>query len=143
MPKTPRKRKKPTEVIDTLAKDPKPILQNEKGHFIKGTGRGPGRMFPSGKSAAPSKEYFLKLRDYRSAIASEISPEDLRAVMRNMIELASSTNMQCVQAARFVYSYAIGEPVRYDFEKLDKEMQADVEKIFDVIPMEKLIELAR
>lgn len=137
-------KKKNTVVVETISKEPN-IVRDNKGKFAKGNVTRTAIASKRGKSAlSPTREFFIRLKDYRAAMQQEITPEDMREIMRHMIETACTDGARdAVPAARFVYSYAIGEAVRYDFEKLDKEMQQDMEKVFDVIPMEKLIELAR
>lgn len=96
--------------------------------------------FTVGNPGGSGSNFFKRIHEYRKAIYSAATPNDLFDVMKSMIEKAK---MGDVLAARFVYAYSVGEPLRYDQEKLDAATKEELEKVLDVIPMEKLIALAK
>jgi hypothetical protein len=69
--------------------------RDAKGRFVMGNAGGPGNPFARQVAAL------------RQALINAITPEDIQAVARALIQRAAEGN---VQAAKLLFSYAIGKP---------------------------------
>ncbi len=85
------------------------------------SGRGTDGRFLTGNKAARGNPHARRVAELRSAALEEVSPDDMRKIIRKLIELAIDGD---VAAAREVLSRTLGAPIEVDL----LERLADLEE---------------
>ena len=70
-------------------------------------GRNGNGTFSKGNTFGQGNPHFRKVAGLRTALLSAISEEDIAAIIQQMITAAKAGD---IQAAKFVLSYAVGQP---------------------------------
>ena len=74
-------------------------------------GRDSDGRFGTGNRGGPGNPHAAQVSRLRSAMLAEVRPEDMRKIIRRLIELAKEGN---VQAIREVLLRTVGKPVEHD-----------------------------
>jgi hypothetical protein len=90
-----------------------PNGRDTRGRFAKGNGGGPGN--PHARAAA----------QFRATIFEAVKPEDLRAVVEKVVELAKGGDLM---AAKLLFDRTVGPPVEVDLIERIERMEAAVER---------------
>jgi hypothetical protein len=81
------------------------------------SGRAPGGRFAPGNSGGPGNPHAAAVGRLRAAMLAAVSPEDVAAIVRQLVELAKGGS---VPAIREVLDRTVGKPVEVDLiERLE------------------------
>lgn len=90
-----------------------------------GNGRGAGGRFAKGNPGGPGNPHARKVAQLRSALLRAVSPDDVQAVARKLVEQAKSGD---VQAARVLLDRLFGPAIPVDVVErlcqIEKSMEA-------------------
>jgi hypothetical protein len=86
------------------------------------TGRGSDGRFAPGNAGGPGNLYAARVGELRGALLDAVTPEDLRAVVRALVDAAKGGD---VTAAKVLFERVLGRPLEADIlERLEAVEQA-------------------
>jgi hypothetical protein len=81
-------------------------------------GRDARGRFAKGNTGGPGNPYAAAAAQFRAAIFAAVTAEDVRAIVKKMVELAKAGDLV---AARLIFDRTVGPPVELDLlERLEK-----------------------
>jgi len=88
---------------------------------IGANGRGPDGRFRKGNPGGPGNPHARQVARLRAALLEAITPEDIAAVVRAMIERACAGD---VAAAKVILERALGQPIQADLVERIEALEA-------------------